>query len=442
MTTSASVNKINKIVWMKTRWGLQENPFPAEAIARLGGTDDRENGLLFDPSVQPDKVKEVVDKFVLGSLYSGLKFGYLWSLGTGLSSDARGFGKSSTLQFLVQQVNRDWGRDFIVQSGLDESDAEEKPLCAVLASFDMVNARSLNDVFFGAASYACRFRARDGDATLATKIRDRLIKRVGSEEPATLRAEVDRVQQDLRGRTLGPLVDDFLQTLLAGDESELIRTIDAVPTGRRTRSGGVYLATLLVVIKAAGIEHVLLACDQLEDFAASTTTRQKRTLEVERFRDNILEIQPMSDMITVIVTMHPRATQAIGEMWALADLPSYDHSRSENAQRVVILETIETPERARALLLPYLSAFRKKGFAAPSPLYPLSDDTVATILEHSDRKPRDILRKSSALIEQGAEHNWDEITPSRAAKVLESFRSDDEYSLDFKVLAPNDEVLG
>jgi hypothetical protein len=237
-------------------------------------------------------------------------------------------------------------------------------------------------------------------------------------------------------------VDDFLHALLAGDEVELIRTIDAVPTGRRTRSGGVYLATLLVVIKASGIDHVLLACDQLEDFAASTTTRQKRTLEVERFRDNILEIQPMCDMVSVIVTMHPRATQAIGEMWSLADLPSYDHSRSENAQRVVILETIETPERACTLLLPYLTAFRKPEFGPSSPLYPLSEQTVATILEHSDRKPRDILRKAAALIEQGAEHNWDEITPNRAAKVLESFRSDDEYSLDFKVLPPNDEVLG
>ena len=54
---------------MKTRWGLQKNPFPAEAIARLGGTDARENGLLFDPNVQPHKMREVVDKFVLGAIY-------------------------------------------------------------------------------------------------------------------------------------------------------------------------------------------------------------------------------------------------------------------------------------------------------------------------------------------------------------------------------------
>lgn len=434
---------VNKVVWMKTRWGLQKNPFPAEAIARLGGTDARENGLLFDPTVQPDKMREVVDKFVLGALYSGLKFGYLWSLGTGISSDARGFGKSSTMQYLVEHVNSDWGREFIVSSGLEAADADETPLCAVLASFDMANARSLNAVFYEAARYACRFMTSESEMTLAAKVLARLIERTGTGDPAKLRAEVDGVQRNLRGRTLGPVVDDFLTALLAGDQEALSVLVDEVPAGRRTRSGASYLATLLVFIQAAGIEHVLLCCDQLEDFAASTTTRQKRSLEVERFRDYILEIQPMSDMLSVVVTMHPRATQAIGEMWALADLPSYDHSRSENQQRVVVLETIRTRDQAEKLLHPYLAEFRRDGFAAPTPLFPLTDASVDTLLEHSDRKPRDILRKASALIEQGAEQNWDEITPARAAKVLENFRSDDEYAgVDVTRIGSVDEVLG
>ena len=440
MTTSPPA--VNKIVWMKTRWGLQKNPFPAEAIARLGGSDDRENGLLFAPAVQADKVKEAVDKFVLGSAYSGLKFGYLWSLGTGVSSDARGFGKSSLMQFLVQRINMDWGRGMILASGLDESDADEMPLCATIASFDMANARSLNAVFYEAARYACRFRAHDNDVTLAARIRERLVARLGTDDPATLRAAVDQVQQNLRGRTLGPLIDDFLMALLGGDADALARLVDDVSAGRRTRNGAAYLATLLVVVKAAGIDHMILCCDQLEDFAASTTTRQKRTLEVERFRDYVLEIQPMSDMLSVVVTMHPRATQAIGEMWALADLPSYDHSRSENEQRVVVLATIETVAQAEALLLPYLVAFRKDGYEARTPLYPFTVDAIETLLEHSDRKPRDLLRKAAALIEQGGERNWDEITPSRVAKVLESFQPDDDYSLDFKVVAPREDVWG
>jgi hypothetical protein len=151
----------------------------------------------------------------------------------------------------------------------------------------------------------------------------------------------------------------------------------------------------------------------------------------------------MSDMLSVVVTMHPRATQAIGEMWALADLPSYDHSRSENQQRVVVLEIMRTRDQAEKLLHPYLARFRRDGYQAPSALFPFTDASVDTLLEHSDRKPRDILRKASALIEQGADQNWDEITPQRAAKVLENFRADDEYGgVDFSRIGSTDEVLG
>ena len=74
---------VNKIVWIKKQWQLKSNPFPAQGIALLGGEDLRENGLLFDPSVQDDKFSEAVEKFALGAAYSGLKFGFLWSLVNG-----------------------------------------------------------------------------------------------------------------------------------------------------------------------------------------------------------------------------------------------------------------------------------------------------------------------------------------------------------------------
>ena len=89
---------------------------------------------------------------------AALKFGYLWSLGTGLDSDARGFGKSSLMQYLVEEINRDFGERAFVESGLDDTDAAENPVCAVLASFDMANTRSLNAVFFVAAQYASRLQ--------------------------------------------------------------------------------------------------------------------------------------------------------------------------------------------------------------------------------------------------------------------------------------------
>lgn len=427
-----------KVVWIRSRWKLKENPFPSEAIARLGGTDNRENGLLFDPEVLPDKVAEAMEKFVLGSVYSGLKFGYLWSLGTGLHGDARGFGKSSLMQYLVEEVNADFGQRIFLSCSLENGDAAEHPICAVLASFDMANARSLNAVFYEAARYACRFKRTPETPTLAERIRKRLVDVAGSDELSDLISAVDNVQENLRGRTLGPPVAEFLELLCGGDVSRLRVHIDEVSPTKRTRSGASYLATFLLVVKAAGVNHVLLCCDQLEDFAATTTTRQKRVLETERFRDYILELLPMSDMLSCVVTMHPRATLAIGDMWRLADLPNYDHDREENRHRVVILERVASEEKASTLLIRYLEPARTAVVQGDNPLYPFTAGAVGVLYTRSDGKPREILRKANALIETGAEENWDVIDGDRAVRVLDSFMgdNDDDFLSSTRILPP------
>ena len=420
-----SATRKPKIVWIKKHWKLESNPFPQEAIARLGGADLRENGLLFDPNVLPGQVEEAAEKFVLGSAYSGLRFGYLWSLGVGLEGDARGFGKSSLMQYLVEKVNEDFGHSIFIQTGLEEEDAAEHPLCAVLASFDMANARSLNAVFYEAARYACRFKRSDETPTLTERLHNRLIEVAGTDEADQLVEFVQREQENLRGRTLGPPVDDFLYLLCAGDAQKLGQFVDKTTPTKRTRSGAIYLATLLIVAKAAGIKHVLLCCDQLEDFASTTTSRQKRVLETERFRDYILELQPMCDMLSCVVTMHPRATQAIGTEWRLADLPSYDHDREENRHRVVILRSLEDIDHVNGLLLRYLEAYRTEDPPQDIPLHPFTAEAVEALLGRSGGKPRDILRKASALIETGAEKNWEVVDGQKAIHVLDSLAADD-----------------
>jgi hypothetical protein len=417
------------VVWMKTRWKFRHNPFPAAGIARLGGTDNRENGLLFRPEVQQEKVQEAIEKFVLGATYSGMKFGYLWSIGRagefGLG-DVRGFGKSSMLQYLVEEINVDFGKRFIVDSGLDETDAAENPLCAVLSSFDMANARSLAAVFFEATRYACRFR-RGSDPTLASRLHAALISRVGSSKQAKLKAAVIEVADGTVGRTLGPPIDEFIDLLCEGDATKLGRFVESVKSGARGRVAAAnYLATLLFFAKAAGINHVLLGCDQLEDFAATSTTRQKRALEVERFRDYVMELQPMADMLTVVVTLHPRAEEAIGEMWRLADLPSLAPGRPENESRIVVLEAIEGVDRAKALLAPYLADARTEEAPAGTEFAPFTPDAIELLLSRSDGKPRDLLRKAAALIEEAAKRNWEEIDSRSAASILDTLSFEDE----------------
>lgn len=424
------MNAVPKILWLKKHWNLKQNPFPAEGIARLGSSDLRENGLLFNPEVQQDKVREAMEKFVLGAAYSGLKFGYLWSLGTGLHGDARGFGKSVLLQYLVEFVNRDFGNTAFLESGMDQTDADENPMCAVLASFDMANARSLNAVFYEASRYACRFTMSSSEPTVAERIRNKLQERIGSNDPDDLFRAAMEVQLNLRGRTLGPPVEEFLRLLCQEDHRELKVHVDSVTPTKRTRSGAAYLSTFLLMVKAAGIDHVLLCCDQLEDFAATTTTKQKRTIETERFRDYVLELQPMGDMLSCIVTMHPRATQAIGDMWRLADLPSYDHDREENRHRVVIMTPLRGPKEAATLIQRYLDQFRNGSPPEGQPFYPFNMPAIEAVFIRSDGKPRDVLRKANSLIEAGSEENWDLIDEERATRLLDSFTGQDEETWD------------
>ena len=367
-----------------------------------------------------------MEKFVLGAAYDGLKFGYLWSLGTGPNGDARGFGKSSLMQYMVEQINCDFGLKAFLDVGLDKTDSDASPICAVLASFDMANARSLSAVFFEAARYACRFKTDENQPTLVERIRDRLVDKIQSDKESDLVAAVQTVQMNLRGRTLGPPVADFLSLLCTGEPAALAAHVDGVTPTRRTRNGAAYLATLLLFIQASGINRVILCCDQLEDFAATTTTRQKRTLETERFRDYVLELQPMSDMLTCVLTMHPRATQAIGQMWSLADLPSYDHDRAENQHRIVILEKIRSEEKTGVLISQYLEAARTVPAPNAIPFYPFDTDAVHVLLTRSDGKPRDLLRKAHSLIKEGAARNWDVITGERAADILDSFMGVDD----------------
>jgi hypothetical protein len=423
--TAALPSPVPGVVWIKKTWGLKHNPFPGEGVARLGGEDIRENGLLFRADVQPEQVTEAIQKFVLGAAFSGLKFGYLWSLGGGLGGEQRGFGKSSLLQYLVEETNKDFGRRFLLEQGLDSDDAEEHPVCAMLASFDMANARSLAAVFFEATRYACRFSI-EGHPTLAERLRARLIERVGSDEQARLVGSVQDVSDALRGRTLGPPNEEFINLLCAGDQSALGRHVESVKAGARARVGAAnYLATFLLFTKAAGVPHVLLGCDQLEDFAATSTSRPKRTIETERFRDYVLELLPMADMLTTIVTLHPRAAQAIGDMWRVADLPNFAPDREENRPRVVVLEALENRDQAAMMLQPYLQAARTDATNDES-LLPFRDEVIDVLFARSHGKPRDLLRKAHALVQQAADRNLNVITAEFAAPVLDSLAVDDE----------------
>ncbi|MEY9582713.1 hypothetical protein [Sinorhizobium fredii] len=396
------------VVWIRNQWGFERNPFPAEAIAVLGGSDDRENGRLFRPEVQIEQFDEAIGKFVLGAIYNGQRFGALWSHSTILDPDSRGYGKSVLLQFLSCFLNEDFGKAAFKKIGMQESDAEENPVCALLASFDTASTKNLNSLFFSAVEYAANFLLHDNDPTLYERLYERFCANAGTDDTMTLTERCHDVYRALKGRTLGPPEEKFLAALCAGDSRTVQDYLNEITLQKRARSGANFLATMLLFIKAAGIGKVMLFCDQLEDFASPQTPKKTRSIEVERFRDFIVELLPMADMVSIVVTMHPRALASIEESWQLADLPSL---RVDEANRhiVVVMHPLGTLDQAKRLLVAYLDASRRGGATANGQLSPFTDDAVDELWSHSTKKPRDLLRKAHKVFTFAAEENLEKI---------------------------------
>jgi hypothetical protein len=396
------------VAWIRNKWGLKQNPFPAEAIAVLGGSDDRENGRLFRPEVQTDQFNEAIGKFVLGAIYNGQRFGALWSQSTVVDPDSRGYGKSGLLQYLSCFLNEDFGKAAFSRVGMNESDAQENPVCALLASFDTAVTKNLNSLFFSAVEYGTDFRLHDHDPTLYERLYERLCAVAGTGDATTLAERCHDAYRALRGRTLGPPEENFLAALCTGDSRAVQEYLDAITPQKRTRSGAKFLATMLLFIKAAGIGKVMLFCDQLEDFASPQTPKKTRSIEVERFRDFIVELLPMADMVSIVVTMHPRALASIEEFWQLADLPSL---RIDEANRhiVVVMLPLRTLEQAKRLLAVYLNASRRDEATVNDGLTPFTEDAVEELWSHSTKKPRDLLKKAHKMITFAAVENLEKI---------------------------------
>ncbi|GAA2500310.1 MULTISPECIES: hypothetical protein [Actinomycetes] len=410
------------IVWIKREWRMRKNPFPSTGMAGFGRQDDRENGLLYEPGVHAEQLQEAIEKFILGMSYSGLKFGYLWSVGiVPGDSDARGFGKSVLMQHLAREVNKDFGESAYLQAGLDEEDAAEVPVCCLVTGFDTANVRSLGAALFAAVEYAVTYSAGGEEKPLAERLREQLVQRVGSADVRDLVKAVTDEHRSIKGRTLGPPDDKLIVALCEEGGEAAAEHLRLVTPVSRSRNGASCMATFLLFAAAAGMKHVLVFCDQLEDLASTTTARAKRILEVEKFRDVLVETLPMADMVTMVVTMHPRASLAIGTAWALADLPAFELTEA-NRQSTVRLPALRNAAQAAQLLKPYLTAATKEGTVRDEgdELFPFTSEAIACLFDRSTRKPRDVLRKAHIVTLAAAAENLSRIDTADVLRYLDT----------------------
>src|SRR5262245_56450302 len=120
--------------FIRDSYGLEQNPFPAVAIAQWGSSDERENGSLYCADVVPREYAEAITKFVVGPIDSGSKFHFLWSLGEG--EEARGFGKTVLLGHIAREIDSDLGGHVLLANDFDEEEVDRTPILAAMGTFN------------------------------------------------------------------------------------------------------------------------------------------------------------------------------------------------------------------------------------------------------------------------------------------------------------------
>src|SRR5712692_3677664 len=97
---------------MEEAWKLERNPFPAEAI-RVQNAEQP-----YSPEVFSEEANAFRRKFIRGGVHGGQALGFLWS--QGVRADT-GFGKTTLMQEIASEINKDLGAATLEKAGAKKS---------------------------------------------------------------------------------------------------------------------------------------------------------------------------------------------------------------------------------------------------------------------------------------------------------------------------------
>jgi hypothetical protein len=387
---------------MEEAWKLERNPFPAEAI-RIQSAEQP-----YSPEVFPEETNTFRRKLIRGGIRGGQAIGFLWS--QGVRADT-GFGKTTLMQEIVREINEDLGTSTLEKAGAKK--ASYPHIAAAFSNLNNLNATGLYPVLFNAVIDLAT--APDSATTsIFDKARTRIVDKLGSDDAHAIADCVRDVWATIGG-TGGPLRPELVQAFADGG-SKLKLELAAVSPTARLRNGLQYLDFALAVLAAAGIDHLFLMIDQLEDLATNrAVTSQKRSREIGRIRD-LLESIPYATRLHIIFTFHNRAAQVLDRFWEENRLPSFEISPS-NTSAVVVLGGIKNAEQAKELLRVYLDKARTE--PVEDDLLPFESGAVDVLREVSDGRPGILLNRARELLNAAAEQALPKISGNFARHYFE-----------------------
>jgi len=376
---------------MEEAWGLEANPFPQDAVS------DDEGGPYAE--LYPDETLEFESKFIRGGISSGLKLAYLWSRNP---SGDTGFGKTKLMRHMRSKINVDLGNTVQAEAGIREE--RRVPIAAAYATLNGTTATGLYQVYY--AGVADLNTSHDGADAPLTVARNRIIDTIAKDEATdsadvTSKAISHAVVTARRAMAPGgvPLRPDLVTAFAAGPDYLAI-ALSEVTEATRMRSGMQFLDFTLAALGAAGINHLFIFVDQLEDLATNLgITSAKRSKEIGRIRD-LLEEQPYASRLHQILTFHSSAAIKLARYWEPQRLPRFDIA-PDNMSVIVELRGMTSDDQAIDVVKAYLEV--KREGSAPDELTPFEPAAISVLRAVSQGRVGILLTKAHGLFHAAAE---------------------------------------
>jgi hypothetical protein len=397
---------------MEEAWGIEENPFPSEAIHQ--GPEP------YNPKVFQDEYDQFFEKLVYGALMDRRGFSFLWSKGA--NGEDTGFGKTSLLKHAAREVNQDFAETVLRNSGMKEQKIKTNLAVAAYASLNTLSAAGVYPILFAAAEYLSDPKNGIGGRSILDHLRERIIEKneLEADDDEGLKKAIQAARKNL-GATLVALREDALDAFVHGEDGGFAEFLSEVSDASRIRSGLSYFDFVFTIASAAGVPHFCVFVDQLEDLATTpTVTKAKRSREVGRLRDIIAETPPFAGKVRFVFTFHIRAANALDEMWRLNRLPSYDPEDPANAGNLVVLRGIQDIDQARKLMTTYLNSKRAEG--DKDDLTPFDENTLPVLIERSSGRPGILLQHAYKLFDRAADQGLAKIDRPFATSILGACR--------------------
>ncbi|MGX5825994.1 hypothetical protein [Mesorhizobium sp. 43Arga] len=386
---------------MEEAWKLDRNPFPAEAIRIKDGEQP------YSESVFPEETNEFRKKLIRGCVRGGQAIGFLWSKGQRADT---GFGKTTLMQEVAREINADLGAATLEKAGAKKG----APVAAAFANLNNLNATGLYPVLFNAVLDLAM--APSPGESVFDKCRALIAGKAQSDDANGIAAGVADAWINIGG-TSGPLRQELVNAFATGGGKQLKAELGAVSPTARLRNGIQYLDFALAVLAAAGIDHLFLMIDQLEDLATNRSVNaSKRSREIGRIRD-LLESTPYATRLHMIFTFHDRAAQVLERFWEENRLPPFEVSPS-NTSSVVVLYGLKDVDQAKELLRVYLEDARID--SAEDDLLPFEPGSIEVLRDISDGRPGILLSRARELMNAAAEQQLPTITAKFARQYFEN----------------------